>query len=446
MKVEVVVETLKNKKLCRYTSGERKKPRKRKYKKKKDFLSNSKPLEGTSLYKYYKHLDDIRGTPREQILKCSNSNSSLIKIYKGSMTYEEFVDAYLNAIHKRTDIIPNIYCSRAWLLAHKDTVVPCRSMNGYLSFCKDTATHFFLPAYKYVDGDVLVKTDNCLVTVPQALRRQEGIRYDVQYMFIRDVSLYMIPKALKIRNTMKKIPYKTYPIQYTDHSKDEKLNSFLAMYKQRNIHGNRVMTDDYDGFVNMLFNDYGQHRYVIERTDTHRILAVIIWEDIGDVIHMLYTVGCMEPPEDYGYDSEMQWKTFRREKALRYPETILRYEFFKRFPIGTIFNGGGCSSYEAIRWMQEISQPSHVHELRTYADVQCPFIFKGTRKPVGKLPGEYFLPGKRSIRFKIDEQNRVLFQGIVKRRNSNGYKSKSYKRHVARMLKLRNIGKNLKKF
>jgi hypothetical protein len=445
MIVEEVVETLKNKKCVRHRSIEKKKPRKRKYKKKVDFLSRAKPAEWTSLHKYYKRLEDAKG---KHVPDVFDNYATGIKKYRGRMSHEKFIDAYLRAVRKRTDIVPNIYCSKAWLLAHKDTVIPARSDNWYMSFCRTTNTHFFLPSYKYVESDILLKTDNCLVTVPQALSKDEGVRFDVQYMFLREVSIYMIPKALKVRNTMCKVPYKVYPLLYTDHSCDDKLKEFVNRYTNVHKLGVRVMTDDYDGFINMLYNNYGQHRFVIERTDSNRICAVLIWEDVNDIIHMLYTVGCMEPGEDYGYTAD-QWKEYRAEKALRYPETILRYEFMKRFPRGTLFNGGGCSSYYSMRWMQEITQPYRIYELRTYADVRCPVIHNEIRKPVGKLPGEYYMTGKRSIKFKVDEVNRVLFQNIVTRNNRTNEPDSAYnkykRRRAARILKIKELQKKLKK-
>lgn len=425
-------DTLKNKKRFKYMPDT--------VKKKQDILTGAKPKEGTPLYSFLKKARKISAFNAKELSACN------IDPYKGDMSYEEFVDAYLQALHRRADLIPNIYCSRAWLLAHKAVLTPSVNSLGYMSFTKnDNPNIFFIPAYKYMDNDILFKTDSCLVTFPLALSGSDGLRYDVQYMYTRDVSVYMIPKALKVRNTMRNIPYITYPVLYSDHSKDDKIKLFFESYKHRAKYKHRIMTDDFSGFENMLFNYYGQHRYFIERTDMHKILGVIIWEDIGDVIHMLYSVGCMESAKEYGEFSSN--KEFYATKALRYPETILRYEFMKRFPIGTIFNGGGCSCYDSIRWMQEISQPSHIYELRTYADVRCT-VRKGMKQiPVGLLPWEYIMAGRHNKRFRVDEMNRVLFQkGLKKRVKFKNTPSRHRKRQIAKILKLKEYGKLLGKY
>lgn len=373
--------------------------------KKGNILDNAKPRKGSRLARY-----NVRRRDDSHIY--SNTHFP----YKGAMSKIEFIDKYLEALHKRPDILPNIYCSRSWLLAHD--VVPARNDMGYLSFFYGfDRSSFFIPAYRYEGDKVFFKAREAQVNYPLSLGMNEGIRYDVQYMYTRDVSVYMIPKALKIRNTMKNIPYRTYSIPYSDHSKDELLQTFLDTYKlriQRKSH--RVMTDDLEGFENMLFNCYGQHRYVIQRTDNDRIVAVLLWEDTGDIINMLYTVGFTEHATEYGMKEE-DWKLFRETKCLRFPETILRYHFMKSFPKGTIFNGGGCSWYKSLRFMQVISQPSHIFEIRTFRDVDVSPCGTGGGIKVGLLPGEFFLPVKKK-EFWIDCSNKVLFYNCRRRKLS----------------------------
>lgn len=370
----------------------------------KTVFNRAKPKEGSRLHK--RHLQ--RGTKRFK-------RSKDIAQSKQGLSKEENIDNYLKALSKRPDILPNIYCSRAWLLAHD--VIPAKDSLGYRSFVHGwDRTALFLPGYKYIDdNNVLFKVREAQANFPLSLGAAEGIRFDVQYMFIRDVSVYMIPKALKVRNTMKNIPYTTYAIPYTDHSKDDLLRTFLTTYKERTKHNHRSMTEDVDGFEKMLFEPFGQHRYVIQRTDNNRLLAVLIWEDTGEIINMLYTVGFAERPEEYNYSRD-DWKRFRYEKCLRYPEVILRYEFMKRFPTGTLFNGGGCGSSRSIKFMQEISQPAHIFEIRTMRDVVCP-AWKAYNTPIlkkGMLPGEFFLPVHHK-KFWIDCANKVLFNGVKRK-------------------------------
>jgi hypothetical protein len=280
------------------------------------------------------------------------------------------------------------------------------------------------------DDKVFFKAKEAYATFPLSLGKEEGIRYDVQYMYTRDVAVYMIPKILKVRNTMKTIPYKTYAIPYTDHSKDEVLKTFLNTYKERCT--TRCMTEDLEGFEKMLFQPFGQHRYVIQRTDNDRICAVLLWEDTGEVINMLYTVGIAERPYEYGY-TDKEWRVFRRKACLRYPETILRYEFMKSFPRGTVFNGGGCGSSEHIKFMQVISQPSHIFDIRTNYSIIC------KKDKVGLLPGEFFLPVKKAS-FWIDCANKVLFAGCQKKFNAISSKElrekqiNHFKRRVCKFL------------
>lgn len=378
--------------------------KKKKRIKKGNILDNAKPRKGTRLARYNKVSRDTE-----------HMHSNTHHLYKGAMSKVEFIDKYLEALHKRPDIMPNIYCSRAWLLAHD--VFPARNDMGYLSFFYGFDwSSFFLPAYRYEGDKVFFKAKEAQVNFPLSLGMNEGIRYDVQYMYTRDVSVYMIPKALKVRNTMKNIPYRTFAIPYSDHSKDELLRIFLDTYKSRNCRNTRVMTDDLEGFERMLFNCYGQHRYVIQRTDNDRIVAVLLWEDTGDIINMLYTVGFSEHPAEYGMKQE-DWKLFRETKCLRYPEVILRYHFMKSFPKGTMFNGGGCSWYDSMRFMQVISQPSHIFEIRTFRDVDVSPNGVGGGVKIGKLPGEFYLPVKKK-EFWIDCANRVLFRNCRRRKLS----------------------------
>lgn len=417
----------------------------KKYKPKKTLLSGAKPKEGSALAGVLRRYANSRAA-----LGVEHGSNCSIRPYKGSMSRAEFVDAYVKAVSKRPDIIPNIYCSRSYLLAHKE-LIPAVDRFGYMSFCVYTMSYFYLPAYKWVDEDkVFFKPKESYYTFPMAVSPAKGLRLDVQYMFTRDVSVYMIPKALKIRNTMNTIPYKTYPIPYSSVEYDDKLNHFLYSYE--NTVQSRIMTEDLEGFKKMLFTDYGQHRYVIERTDTGNIMAVLIWEDSGDMVNMLYTVGYVENPKDFGYNTD-DWKKFRAEKCLRYPETILRYEFMKRFPKGTIFNGGGCGTSRAIRWMQQISQPSHIFEIRTYRNIRCKKSQGDYRKPVGLLPFEYHMP-TRSKTWWVDCVNRVLFNKNTKKRvkmflsaEQLAEERKYRKRQTAKFLKLKELGeKNMKKF
>lgn len=415
------------------------------YRERKTILSGAKPREGSALAGVFRR----QRKKRESYGTTHASSDFIIKPYKGSMSRSEFVEAYVKALSKRPDIIPNIFCSRSYLLAHKE-LIPAIDKFGYMSFCTYTFNHFYLPAYKWMDNEkVFFKPKESYYTFPMALAPAKGLRLDVQYMFTRDVSVYMIPKALKIRNTMRNVPYNTYTIPYDSTEYDDKLNHFVQEYLKRVRQ--RVMTEDFDGFVNMLFNDYGQHRYVIEKADTGNIMAVLIWEDTGDMIDMLYTVGYVEDAKDYGYEQE-DWKKFREEKCLRYPETILRYEFMKRFPKGTIFNGGGCGTSHAMRWMQQISQPSHIFELRTCRNIRCDKRKGELIKPVGRLPFEYYMPTK-SKTWWVDCVNRVLFDKSQKKRiklylteEQLEQDRKHRRRQAARFLRLKELGeKNLKK-
>lgn len=411
--------------------------KKRSRKKKRDFLTGAKPKKGNPLYNFE---ESMRKFQAKYKVKHVDYKSPIIPCT--NISREEFVDRYLHALHKRMDIFSNVYCCKSYLLAHEELVPAFDKETGYASFIKDTNKYFYLPAYKWMNEDkVFWKPKESYVTFPLAISPYSGVRLDVQYMFLRDVSVYMIPKALKIRNTMNNVPYTTYSIPYSDHSKDDKLTTFMSNY--RRIVKVRPMTEDLDGFEKMLFNDYGQNRYVVERTDTNRIMAVLIWEDTGDVVHMLYTVGYIEPKEWYGYTD---WKKFRAEKCFRYPETILRYEFMKRFPKGTMFNGGGCGFSPAMKWMNQISQPCHIYELRTYRNVVCKKVGGVYVKPCGELPFEYYM-STHSPTWWVDCKNRVLFDRSYKKKLTEMTDPKQIekeikyrKRQAARFLSLKRLG------
>lgn len=414
--------------------------KKRPVRKKRDFFTGAKPKKGNAFYNYLQREQEKEEFVKRTFRVCNDNVPCLEnKVH--------FVDEYLYALSKRCDIIPTVHCCRSYLLAHDEIFPAVNKKTGYKSFCNETGTYFHLPSYKWMgEGNVFWRSKDSYYTFPLSLPPTAGLRLDVQYMFLRDVSVYMIPKALKIRNTMNTIPYTAYPIPYKDTSKDDKLYEFLSNYK--NIVKKRHMTEDITGFQKMLFTNFGQHRFVLERTDTNRIVAVLIWDDTGEIIHMLYTVGFIEPKEWYGFSD---WRKYAVEKCLRYPETILRYEFMKRFPKGTLFNGGGCGCSLQMKWMNQISQPCHIYELRTSRNVLCKKVGANYVKPCGELPFEYCMPTS-SKKWWVDNINRVLFDKTFKKKLSQlsdpeqiKRELKHRKRSAYRFLKMKELGEKCMK-
>lgn len=389
------------------------------------FLKNAKPPVGSPLY------DLLEEEKQKREDKYSGAQGGDI-IPLRNIDRVKFVDDYIKALQERYDLIPNIYQTRSYLLAHTE-LIPAEDVLGYRSFCKNSFSMFFIPAYKWFDDKVFFRIRESYFTSPLSIAPGKGLRLDVQYIYTRDVTLYAVSRIASYKDLYTTQPYKVYALPYTDKSKDELLYKFLDKYEP--FKSKRACTDDLQGFKNMLFNHYGQCRYILETDDG--IQAVIIWEDTGDMVHMLYTVGVVYKK----YHDE------RNEPYIKYPEVLIRCEFMKCFPKGTLFNGGGCGFSKYMRTMQERSQPSHIFELRTFRAVVCP---NKNKFPVGRLPYEpsYFSKGR--CRGGMNRKNKVLFNPMDKNRiiafQNKGVYDRELRFKQKRMLKfMKNRKKQLDK-
>lgn len=313
---------------------------------------------GVTVGEYFKSLLD---NPPKHLLQwvVKGNVSEDLKLYKGSLTREQFIDQYLYYMNKCEKLIPIVYMSKSYLMAHEE-FLPAVSSLGYMGFCINPVSCFIFPAYKVQkNGKVLYNLRNAYYPAPLAIRPMEGRRLDVVHIFERDNTLRIFKDSRNIYNAKKSANLVAYSLPYDDHSKDDILNLFYEEYTTKTANRRPVTTDVY-GFHKMLFNDFGQNRYVLEDKDTNRIKGVIIWEDTGFMINMIDTVAVWGG-----------WVRVKDDVTQKFAFTqvdlylVIRVMFMEQFASGTLFNGGGALWLRHLSTRQLVCAPYRTYEVRT---------------------------------------------------------------------------------
>lgn len=294
------------------------------------------------------------------------------------MDKSKFIDEYLEAVEK-TSVIPNIYCSKPYLLANEN-IIPYSDNSGLKGFIekrpRDKGISFFLPPYIEKNEVPYFSNLNARVLFTST-NDEKYFRYDVQYVYERDNSLYIIERDHDIKKYFKK-GYKCFSLPYSNHQYDEQLKFYHNYITTR--YQERLKIPDVELFEKMLWKDYGQHRFVLMYKDV--IIGAVIWSDNRYFINIHFGIGfnyC-----DFNDTDDI------RKKEIAFTEVLIRYEFMKRFPSGVYFNDGGTGISKRAKLTKDNCHPVRIME------VQSTICRPDTELLTGKLITEAYFKKKRT--------------------------------------------------
>lgn len=327
------------------------------------------------------------------------------------MDKSKFIDEYLEAVEKAS-VIPNIYCSKPYLLANEN-IIPYSDNSGLKGFIEKNSKikgiSFFLPPYMEENGVPYFSNLNAKVLFPST-NDEKYFRYDVQYIYERDNSLYIIERDHDVKKYFKK-GYKCFSLPYNNHQYDEQLKFYHNYITTR--YRDRLKIPDVELFEKMLWKDYGQHRFVLIYKDV--IIGVIIWSDNRYFINIHFGLGfnyC-----DFNDTDDI------RKKEIAFTEILIRYEFLKRFPSGVYFNDGGTGISKRAKLTKDNCHPVRIMEVQSTR-----------RRPdmellTGKLITEAYFKKKRTTpyNFKLFDPNFSIPLNKLKNKELRKYMKSKHK-------------------
>ena len=282
----------------------------------------------------------------------------------------DFIKNYIYLVNK-SSWTPNAFCTVPYLVSRKD-IVPYKKYKK-LGLRIKGSSNFFLPPYTEKDGEVEFYNDEAEVGFPVLdVETNIGYRYDTEYYYYNTNSVDIATTDRDLRVNMQK-DYECRGLPYNDHSLDKELQAFYTRLTTRSIYTTSLEPH----FHTFLFNDFGQHRFVLIYKGN--ICAVLLWSENAMFITVHYMFGISPPTSKKTAIAES------RKEQFFYASRIIFIEFCKRLPLGTVINAGGPSYDARQKYMRENTFPCNIIEIKGCVPRVAP-IYKGkVCELVGKL-------------------------------------------------------------
>lgn len=305
-----------------------------------------------------------------------------------------FVQQYMDYVNA-SGFIPNNYCTVPYLISRKD-LEPYEDNLGRVGIREKGSKYFFLPPYSKKGDDVVFYNGSAIVNFPeQEVKVNKGYRYDTEYYYHSSNSLKIISSDRDTYVNAKK-EHESFSLPFSNHDYDDKLWDYYADIMKRG-RSRRLMEPNFENF---LFNDYGQHRFVLMYKE--EILAVLLWSENGSFINVHYIYGRTSNKDSYA-------DKHYRKYCFFYAARVLAYDFMKRFPIGTYLNMGGPGYDQFLKKTLEASRPCNIIEVKSCIP-RKPEVKIG--RSVYKLVGKTVEEEWKTIGSRKTKPNRMLFNHL----------------------------------
>lgn len=312
------------------------------------------------------------------------------------MEKEIFVKQYMDYVNN-SGFIPNNYCTVPYLLSRAD-LIPYQDGLGKFGLKRKDDKYFFLPPYSKNGDEVVFDNGSALVNFPeQEIKLKQGYRYDTEYYYHSSNSLKIIGSDRDTYINARK-EHLSFSLPFSNHSYDDKLREYYNDLKSRGRSRNFIDSN----FENFLFNDYGQHRFVLIYKD--ELLAALLWSENDSFINVHYIYGRTSNRDNY---SDKHY----RKHCFFYAARVLAYDFMKRFPVGTYLNMGGPGYDQFLKKTLEASRPCNIMEVKSCVPRKDLKLGKKVYKILGKtVEEEWKVIGSRKTK-----PNKMLFNHLYAR-------------------------------
>lgn len=339
---------------------------------------------------------------------------------------EMFIRQYMDYVDS-SDFIPNNYCTVPYLLSRDDLEVH-KDRAGRKGLRIKGTDYFFLPPFSEKNGKVEFDNTIALVNFPeQEKKTRRGFRYDTEYYYFTSNSIRIIYTDRDTRFNAKK-EHTSISVPYSNHEYDSLLEEFYTY--MTTISHQRSYIDP--NFRNFLFNDYGQHRFVLFYKG--EVDAVMLWSENSSFINVHNIYGRATSKNLY------ETKEYRKNNFF-YAARVIAFDFMRHFPIGTYMNMGSPGYNKYLKKVLEASRPCHIIEVKSFKPREQFRVFHNNKRYlVGKTVEEEL----KWIGSRKTMPNKMLLNHLYARNVNYNKLAKPVARHIkyVKRRKMRRIRSN----